>query len=135
MRRINLAIVALVGLALAGCASLDIARKAYVYATETTVPAEIVIPAANAFDILKNSATNYGRYCISKQMAPSICSASARRIVVKAVRAGTAARKQLETSVETKQPALASVYNVLVSAVTDLQASPAVSPQFVGGAQ
>lgn len=131
MRRIYLAAALAVTLAFGGCASLDIARRAYVAATETTVPASVVIPAANAFDILKASATNYGRYCISKQMAPAVCSASTRRIVIKAVRLGTGARNQLEASVASGQPAAASIYNVLVAAVTDLQASPAASPQFI----
>lgn len=123
--------------ALAGCAGLqkkiDLATGVYTTVTETEVPASLVIPAANAFDILKAAATNYGRYCISKQMAPSICSADIRRNVIRAVRSGTAARNQLETSVETGQPALGSIYNVLVSAVNGLKASPVNTTQFTGG--
>ena len=102
----------------------------------STVPSSAVVPAANSFNILKAAATNYGRYCIAQRMVPAICSAANRRVVVKFVRSGTSARNQLEASLQTGQPALASVYNVLVSAVEGLQASPANSPTFVqGGAQ
>lgn len=133
MKRIFIA--AAFALSLAGCASLDAARQAYTLATETTVPANVVIPAANAFNILKAGATNYGRYCIQQNMAPAICAPSVRRVVVKAVRAGTGARNQLEASVASGQPAASSIYNVLVSAVQSLQQSPAASTQFAGAGQ
>lgn len=129
MRNILLALT--LTLTVAGCAGLqqklEIATGVYKTVTETTVPASAVIPTANAFNILKAGATNYGRYCIQQDMVPSICSASNRRIVVKAVRAGTKARKQLVASIEQNQPALSSVYNVLVAAVQDLQKSPATT--------
>ena len=129
MRNILLALT--LTLTVAGCAGLqqklEIATGVYKTVTETTVPASAVIPTANAFNILKAGATNYGRYCIQQDMVPSICSASNRRIVVKAVRAGTKARKQLVASIEQNQPALSSVSNVLVAAVQDLQKSPATT--------
>lgn len=122
------------GLSLAGCArfekTLEIASGVYKVATETTVPAEVVIPTANAFNILKAGATNYGRYCIQQQMVPSICSATTRRYVIRAVRAGTRARDQMTASVERGEPALSSIYNVLVAAVNDLKVSPASNAQF-----
>lgn len=137
MHRIFTAAVVAISLALAGCADLqkklDLASGAYTYATETTVPASAVIPVANTFDILKAGATNYGRYCIAEKMAPSVCSAEIRRIVVKAVRTGTAARNQLKASLRSGEPAAASIFNVLVAAVNGLQASPAASAQFGGG--
>jgi len=133
MHKILLAIT--LTLALAGCAGLqqkiEIATGVYKTVTETTVPASVVIPTANAFNILKAGATNYGRYCIQQQMEPSVCSADNRRVVVRAVRAGTKARNQLESSVEQNQPALSSIYNVLVAAVQGLQKSAAANSQFV----
>ncbi len=124
----RLIIACAIALSLTGCAGLqkqiEFASGIYTTVTETEVPANVVIPLANAFDILKGAAVNYGRYCISKQMAPSICAADIRRQVIRAVRSGTAARNQLEISVRTGQPALGSVYNVLVSAVNGLKASP-----------
>ena len=133
MHKILLAIT--LTLALAGCAGLqqkiEIATGVYKTVTETTVPPSVVIPTANAFNILKAGATNYGRYCIQQQMEPSVCSADNRRVVVRAVRAGTKARNQLESSVEQNQPALSSIYNVLVAAVQGLQKSAAANSQFV----
>lgn len=123
---------------LVGCSAdfqkkLDLASGAYTFATEATVPAAVVVPVANTFDILKAGATNYGRYCIQQRMAPSICSADIRRIVVKAVRSGTGARDQLKASLRSGTPAAASIFNVLVAAVNGLQATPASSAQFAGG--
>lgn len=120
-----------VALMLAGCAQMEVATGVYQKVTETTVPAATVIPTANAFDILKIAATNYGSYCIQQKMAPAPCSADTRRIVIKAVRSGTAARKQLEDSVISGQPAVASIYNVLVAAVQGLQKTPVATAQFV----
>lgn len=122
-------------LALAGCAGLqqkiDIATGIYTAAVETTVPANVVIPTANAFDILKAGATNYGKYCIAQNFVPSICDANVRRAVIKSVRAGTAARKQMKGSLRNNEPAASSIYNVLVAAVQGLQTSPAASAKFV----
>lgn len=116
---------------LAGCAGLQAVTGAFETATTTTVPASAVVPAANAFDILKAGATNYGHYCIDNKMTPSICSRTTRRVVVKAIRSGTGARRQLEDSVTNGTPAASSIYNVLVAAVTQLQTTPAANVQFV----
>lgn len=127
MNKFLLVSLTAIALVLGGCSTLGTLGAVYQTVTETTVPASVVVPAANAFDILKAGATNYGRYCIANKMAPAICSASIRRTVIQTVRSGTAARNQLETSVATGQPALGSVYNVLVSAVNGLKATPAAN--------
>ncbi len=127
MQKIILAIT--LTLSLAGCSTLDTINTIQQVAT-STVPAEAVIPAANAFDILKGTATNYGRYCIANKMPEPICSASNRRIVIKFVRSGTSARKQIEVSLTTGQPAAASVYNTLVAAIQGLKGTPVTSQQF-----
>ncbi len=124
MKRIILALT--LSLSLAGCSTLATVQQV----ATATVPASVVIPAANSFDILKGTATNYGRYCIANKMPEPICSASNRRIVIKFVRTGTSARNQLEASLINGQPAAASVYNVLVAAIQGLQGTPVVSPQF-----
>lgn len=129
MKRIIVA--ALLALSVAGCSTLQTFQQV----ATATVPANVVIPAANAFDILKAGAVNYGTYCIEQNMRPSICDASVRRVVIKAVRSGTGARNQLEVSVSSGQPALASIYNILAAAVTNLQTSPAASVQFAGATQ
>lgn len=97
------------------------------------VPASVVIPTANAFDVLKGTAVNYGRYCVANKMPVPICSASNRRAVVRFVRSGTAARDQLEASLISGTPAAASIYNVLAAAVQGLQGTPVATSQF--GAQ
>ena len=104
--------------------------------TDATVPASVVIPAANSFDILKAAATNYGTYCIGRKKStgdwPAICSAEIRRNVIRAVRAGTSARNQIEISFEQGEPVLGSTYNILVSAVKGLKGTPVNAEQFGG---
>lgn len=111
----------LLALALGGCANL---QGIYNLATTATVPANEVVIAANAFDALKATATNYGQYCVTQKFPQPVCSAANRRAVIKSVNAGTAARVQLEASINTNQPAIATVYNVLIGAVNALQTSP-----------
>lgn len=100
-----------------------------------TVPAVVVIPAANAFTILKAGASRYGQYCINERMVPSICSADIRRSVIKAVRVGTGARNRMSDSIENGTPAAASVYNLMIGAIDDLKKSPTNSVQFAGAVQ
>lgn len=127
MRKIILAVT--LALSLAGCSTLATIQQV----ATSTVPATVVIPTANAFDVLKGTATNYGKYCIQQKMTPAICSADARRAVIKFVRSGTAARNQLEGSLDRGEPAAASVYNLLVAAVQGLQGTPAAT--FTGATQ
>lgn len=113
--------IVLLALSLAGCASL---QGIYTLATTATVPAGTVVIAANSFDALKATAINYGNYCVAQKFPQPVCSADNRRTVIKSVNAGTAARIQLEASINTGQPAISTVYNTLVSAVNALTASP-----------
>lgn len=113
--------IALLALSLGGCASL---QNVYTLATTATVPVGTVVITANAFDALKATAINYANYCVAQKFPQPTCSAANRRSVIKAVNAGTAARVQLEASINTTQPALSTVYNTLVAAVNALTASP-----------
>jgi hypothetical protein len=108
-------------LALGACSTLS---NVYTAATTATVSAGTVVEAANAFDALKATAVNYGQYCVAQHFPQPICSAANRRTVIKAVNSGTAARVQLEASINTGQSALSTVYNTLVAAVNALTASP-----------
>ena len=117
-----------VAMALASCASIQTFQKV----ATATVPAEVVIPAANGFNILKGAAVNYGRYCIQQKMAPVICEAGTRRAVIKAVRVGTGARDRMVDSIVSGTPALSSVFNLMVGAIDDLKNSPVASPEFTG---
>lgn len=124
-------------LGLSGCATLnaDIAKLQQVYtiATTATVSPTTVIVTANAFDALKATATNYGKYCIQGKFVDPICSATNRRNVIKFVRGGTAARNQLEVSVSSGTPAAATIYNLLVAAVNGLNSTPVAT--FNGGSK
>lgn len=113
---------------LTGCAQLAEVRKV----AESTVPASVVVPAANTFNILKAGATRYGQFCIQQKFVPAICSAEIRRAVVKAVKVGTGARDRMTVSIESGTPAAASVFNLMVGAIDDLKATPAASAQFQG---
>lgn len=134
MRRL---LIPLLALGLAGCATFnsDIAKLQQVYTvvTTATVPPTTVIVTANAFDALKATATNYGKYCIEGKFVDAICSASNRRNVIKFVRSGTTARNQLELSVTTNTPATATLYNLLVAAVNGLNSTPVAT--FNGGSK
>ena len=119
-------------LALAGCADqMEKLRQVYTVATTTTVPAEVVRPAANTFDILKGTAANFASFCIKNNFAPVGCDVDTRRKISTFVREGTKARVELRASLATGQPALSTVYNLLVAAVTGLQGTPAAT--FTGG--
>jgi hypothetical protein len=134
-------LVAALGVAfvLSGCANI---QKA-VDVAGATVPAQQAIQAANGFNILKGAATRYAQYCIQQQMAPAICSAETRRIVIKTVRVGTGARNRMVADIGVDDPACradisqcrptsASVYNLVVGAIDDLKNSPVHSAQFGG---
>lgn len=126
------ALIALIGLSLAGCAK-DMALLQTVQQVSTAeVPANVVIPTANAFDVFKSAATTYATYCVKNHMPQPLCSVDNRRKTVKFVNSGTSVRDQLEASVRNGTPALASVYNVLAAAVQGLQGTPAASAQFQG---
>jgi hypothetical protein len=136
-----LRIIALVGLALAlsGCAAeiekfrqeIAVVKQVYTVATTATVPAKVVRPAAATFDILKGTAKNFAVYCINGNFAPAGCDVDTRRRISKFVKQGTRARIALRASVENGQPATATIYNLLVDAVTGLQRTPAAT--FTGG--
>lgn len=117
-----------VALSLGGCAQLETAiediKGAYVFATTTTVTAGQAGIVANAYDALKGTAVNYGNYCIQQKFPQPVCSAANRRAVIKAVRAGDAARAQIEAPIATGQPIPATIYNTLVAAINALKSTP-----------
>lgn len=117
----KLAIVAALAFGLGGCANL---QGIYTLATTATVPAGDVVIAANAFDALNATATNYGNYCVTQHFPVPLCSKANRRGVIKAVNSGINAKHALEGSINSGQPAIATVYNVLIAAVNSLQVSP-----------
>lgn len=137
MHRLAACLMALATVALGGCASgslsgsLATLKQVYTVATTATVPADVVRPAANSFDILKGTAVNFATYCVNNNFTPAGCDVGTRRTISTFVKQGTNARRQLRASLATGQPALATIYNLLVGAVNGLQSTPAAT--FTGG--
>jgi hypothetical protein len=104
-------------LALGGCASLT---TAWDVVTGASVSPTQIIVAANALDAAEATATQYLLEC-KAQPALSICALKTRQQVVAAIRAGRAARTQLEPYVVSGSAGPAALYNTLVATVTSLQ--------------
>lgn len=129
---IRATLIGLVAFTLAGCsADWEKLHAVYTLATTTTVPAADVRVAANSFDILKGTANNFAIFCVKNGFTPPGCDVDTRRKISTFVKQGTKARIQLRASIATNQPALSTVYNLLITAVTGLQATPAAT--FSGG--
>ena len=120
-------IVGLLALSLGACAQLQTAlndiQSTYTLVTTTTVDPQQAAVVANAFDALKATATNYAHYCVAQKFPQPLCSASNRRLVIKSIKAGTAARLQIEAAITTNTPVTGAVYNALLAAVQSLQGS------------
>jgi hypothetical protein len=127
--------LALVAVTAGGCAGeLQKFKSAVSMVTGTTVAPTTIIVAANAFNGVKATATNYLRYC-KTNLSRSECSANNRRNVIKYVRAGTAARNQLETYLTTNSDAPATIYNALIAAYQALSDPTQTPVTTVGAAQ
>ncbi len=105
-------------LALGGCASL---QADWAIITGTTVSPTQILVAANAFDAGEATATQYLLFCKSATPVPSYCALKTRQAVVSAVRAGRAARNQLEPYIVSGAAGPTAIYNTLVAIVTQLQ--------------
>lgn len=127
MKRIALAL--LLALSVTGCAQLQKLQTVYQEVSSATVTPQQVYIAANTFDGIQATATQYLTYCRAN-LTVALCSADNRRIVIRGVRAGRSARNQLETYLSQSTPAPSAIYNTLVAAITNLQQSAAtkVSP-------
>lgn len=122
-------VIAALGAALTmgGCAGdLQKIQSAWGTLTQTTVPAQYAIVTANSFDALEAGATAYLQYC-AKNLSTTVCSASNRRAVIKAVRDGRNFRNQVETYITTSTSVPEALYQSLLSVVNDLQVSPAAT--------
>lgn len=120
MRKVLLAVSLALGLS--GCAEIQPLWDAYNAVSGTTVSPQAAYVTANAFDAAKVTATQYFVYCRPRLSTP-ICSADNRRAVIKYVKAGTAARNQLETYLQSGAPAPKAIFDTLKAAVDSLQSS------------
>lgn len=115
-------LVLVLALALGACAQFQKFQQVYTLATETTVPAQAVVVAANAFDAIEGTAAQYFVYCRTNLSTPA-CSADNRRTIIRTIRSGRAARNKLETYIAGNTPAPSVIYNTLIAAINTLQAS------------
>jgi len=116
---------------LAGCASLT---NAYNTLNGTSVSPTAVYVAANAFDAVEVTATNYLKLPKCTGSNGPVCrSPVATKQIIPAVRAGRVARNNLETFMAQNPGALGPVglYNALTTATATLQAI--VSQYNIGG--
>lgn len=120
MKRLFLVITLALGLS--GCAALQKLEAIYTDISGSTISPQNVYIAVNAFDATKATATQYFTYCRAN-LAQAICSAANRRTVLKYVRAGTAARNQLETYLVAGTAAPAQIYQTLIAVVDALKTS------------
>lgn len=124
----NIIIAALV--LLTGCASLDAKlqtiQKVYTVVTEATVPASAVTASGGAFVLAETAGTAYLTFCDGAPTDQK-CSASTERLVIKSIRAGRSALNQLKQQIRTSPTASASLYNILVTALNSINATPAAT--------
>lgn len=120
MRRLALALVLAVGLS--GCANV---QRAWDTLTTSQVSPTVVIVAANTFDGLEATATNYLRLPRCTGSNGPVCrDRYATSQIIPAVRAGRAARNALEAFLRTHPGQLgpSGLYDSLIAASNTLQA-------------
>lgn len=120
MKKFLLAAALVVGLA--GCTNL---QNAYNTLTGASVSPTAVYVAANAFDAVEATATNYLRLPRCHTGGPVVCrSPAATAQIIPAVRAGRVARTNLENFMAQNPSQLgpSGLYNALISATNTLQA-------------
>src|SRR6185312_146307 len=121
----------ILALSLGGCAGLT---NAYNTLSGTSVSPTAVYVAANAFDAVEVTATNYLKLKKCSATSGPVCrSVTATKQIIPAVRSGRVARTNLENFMAQNPGALGPVglYNALTSATSTLQAI--VSQYNIGG--
>ena len=106
-------------LSLGACASL---QTAWDVVTGASVSPTQILVAANAFDAGEASATQYLMFC-KVNAALKGCDLATRQAVIAGVRAGRAARAQLEPYVVSGTAGPSAIYNTLITAITSVQSS------------
>lgn len=119
----KLLVLALIALSLGGCATISALQLAV---SSTVTPTQAIV-AANAFDAIESGATAFLTFCKANANVDATCIAGNRRNVIQYTRAGRAARNQMETYVQSSSSIPAAVYNTVVTAVTNLKATPAAN--------
>ena len=121
MKKILILATIVAAASLGGCANL---KNAWSVLSSASVTPQQTIVAANSFDALEITATQYLNYCKSVGYKPQPCALGNRKPVVKAVRAGRTARNALEPYVTSGLAGPAALFDTLVAAINTLQATP-----------
>jgi hypothetical protein len=118
-------------LALAGCTgTLAKFEQVYTVATTATVPAPTAQVVVSSFEVLEASSTEYFKYCKTSPKdqicAPgTVASPGPLRLTIKYIRQGRGARDQIKAAGRSGGLITSTVYNLLVTAVTNLNTTPA----------
>lgn len=116
----NMVAIAAVALSLSACAKLTTVYEA---ATSSNVPAKTIYVAANAFNVVKTTATGYIQYC-TPNPTPAGCNDDAiENKIIPSIDKGTTARNTLTTFIKDHPGELGDkgVYDGLVAATSSLQ--------------
>jgi hypothetical protein len=116
--------MACLAMPLAGCTTLNQITSAYTAITDASVPASTVIIAANGFDAVEATAKNILAAC-TPASRPAVCNDVSLRAMIKAVKAGRAARDGLEGFLAAHPGQLGSkgLYDGLTAATATLTAA------------
>lgn len=108
----------LVAMAMAGCSAV----KSLPTLSAVTINPTMVIVAANSFDAVEATASNYLRYC-TPAVQPKGCSATAIAKIIPAIRSGRIARNNLEAFLKANpgQLGLTGDYAALLAATDTLR--------------
>jgi hypothetical protein len=121
MRKIILAAAMTCVVILGGCAQL---QNDWNIVTGATISPTSIYVAANAFDALEQTATNYLKLPACGTNAPTLCrNQAAVSAIVPLIRSGRIARNQLEAAVSNggSTPIPATAYSVLQNAISSLK--------------
>ena len=121
MKKIVGGLVLASALSLGGCANL---QNAWDVVTSAKVSPAAVVIAANSFDAVEKTATNYVGYC-SPNPAPAGCNDNVIQTrLIPAIRSGRTARNSLEAFLQAHPGELGDkgVYDALISSTTTIKA-------------
>lgn len=122
MRKLQLASIVLLGLSLTSCAAWQKVENAYVVVTSATVTPNQVYIAANAFDAVEASATQYLRLPVCGSVPCR--DPNATKSLVASIRSGRLARNKLESAVGANPgaPVDANLFATLTSSTSTIKA-------------
>lgn len=127
-------VLLLLPLLLGGCAAGSLQKLETIYSEATTaaVPASTAQIAVSSFEVLEAASTGYFQYCASNRAtaacAPgTLANPGPLRLAIKYVRQGRNARDQIKAAGKSGGLISSTVYNLLITAVNNIDTSTPVS--------